>query len=131
MKRDRIAAQLYTVRDYCNDAHDLAETLGKVRSIGYKAVELSSLGPLPPYELKRVLEPDSIEMFPDLAIIATVGIGMIHCVGFAGRLCAAVAQEGINLRVIDLGASEDNMIIGLENRHFETAIRAIYREFVT
>ena len=82
-------------------------------------------------ELKRVLEPDSIEVFPDLAIIATVGIGMIHCVGFAGRLCAAVAQEGINLRVIDLGASEDNMIIGLENRHFETAIRAIYREFVS
>jgi aspartate kinase len=82
-------------------------------------------------ELTRVLEPDSIEVFPDLAIIATVGIGMIHCVGFAGRLCGAVAREGINLRVIDLGASEDNMIIGIENKHFETAIRAIYHEFVT
>jgi aspartate kinase len=56
---------------------------------------------------------------------------MIHCVGFAGRLCGAVAREGINLRVIDLGASEDNMIIGIENKHFETAIRAIYHEFVT
>jgi len=81
-------------------------------------------------EIQRTLEPDSIEVFPDLAIIATVGIGMIHCVGFAGRLCSAVARHGINLRVIDLGASEDNMIIGIDNRHFDAAIRAIYHEFV-
>jgi sugar phosphate isomerase/epimerase len=60
MKKDKIAAQLYSVRDSCNDAHDLTETLGKVRSIGYKAVELSSLGPLPPYELKRVLEGEGL-----------------------------------------------------------------------
>jgi aspartate kinase len=82
-------------------------------------------------EIRRTLEPDSIEVLPDLAIIATVGIGMIHCVGFAGRLCSAVARKGINLRVIDLGASEDNMIIGIDNRHFDEAIRAIYHEFVS
>jgi sugar phosphate isomerase/epimerase len=56
MKKERIAAQLYSVRDYCNDAHDLADTLGKVRSLGYVAVQLSSLGPLPPHELARVLK---------------------------------------------------------------------------
>ena len=56
MKKERIAAQIYSVRDYCNDAHDLAETLGKVRSLGYVAVQLSSLGPLPPHELARVLK---------------------------------------------------------------------------
>jgi len=81
-------------------------------------------------EIRRVLEPDSIEVMRDLAIIATVGQAMIHCVGFAGRLCTALAKEGINLRVIDLGASEDNMIIGIGNHHYERAINAIYHEFV-
>ena len=56
MKKDRIAAQLYTVRDYCNDSHDLVETLQKVRALGFKAVQMSSLGPLPPHDLARVLE---------------------------------------------------------------------------
>ena len=60
MKKERIAAQLYSVRDYCNDAKDLAETLKNVRSIGYKAVELSSLGPLPPHELVRVLDGEGL-----------------------------------------------------------------------
>jgi sugar phosphate isomerase/epimerase len=60
MKKERIAAQLYSVRDYCNDAHDLVETLRKVRIIGYKAVQLSSLGPLPPHELARVLSGEGL-----------------------------------------------------------------------
>jgi len=60
MKKDRIAAQLYTVRDYCNDSHDLVETLRKVRSLGYKAVQMSSLGPLPPHDLARVLETEGL-----------------------------------------------------------------------
>ena len=60
MKKERIAAQLYSVRDYCNDAHDLTETLKNVRSIGYKAVELPSLGPLPPHELARVLDGEGL-----------------------------------------------------------------------
>jgi sugar phosphate isomerase/epimerase len=60
MKKENIAAQLYTVRDYCNDAHEFVETLKKVRSIGYKAVELSSLGPLPPHELVRVLDGEGL-----------------------------------------------------------------------
>jgi aspartate kinase len=82
-------------------------------------------------EITRVLEPDSIEITRDLAIIATVGQGMIHCVGFAGRLCTVLANKGINLHIIDLGASEDNMIVGIDNKHYETAIDAIYHEFVT
>jgi sugar phosphate isomerase/epimerase len=60
MKKERIAAQMYTVRDSCNDAHDLAETLKKVRALGFKAVELSSLGPLPPHELARVLDGEGL-----------------------------------------------------------------------
>jgi sugar phosphate isomerase/epimerase len=60
MKKERIAAQMHSVRDYCTDAHDLAETLGKIRSIGYRAVELSSLGPLSPHELARVLDGEGL-----------------------------------------------------------------------
>jgi sugar phosphate isomerase/epimerase len=60
MKKDRIAAQLYTVRDYCNDSHDLVETLQKVRALGYKAVQMSSLGPLPPKDLARVLDSEGL-----------------------------------------------------------------------
>jgi len=55
MKKERIAVQLSSVRDYCNDAHEIVETLKKIRSIGFRAVELSSVGPLPPHELARVL----------------------------------------------------------------------------
>jgi sugar phosphate isomerase/epimerase len=60
MKKERIAVQLYSVRDYCNDAREIAETLKTIRSIGYKAVELSSVGPLPPRELARVLDGEGL-----------------------------------------------------------------------
>jgi sugar phosphate isomerase/epimerase len=60
MKRERIAAQLYTVRDHCNDAHDLVETLKKVRAIGFRAVQLSSIGPLEVRELARVLDGEGL-----------------------------------------------------------------------
>ncbi len=60
MKKEKIAAQLYSVRDYCNDAREIAETLKKVRAIGYKAVQLSSLGPLPPHELVKVLDGEGL-----------------------------------------------------------------------
>jgi sugar phosphate isomerase/epimerase len=60
MKKERIAVQMYSVRDYCNDAHEIAETLKKVRALGFKAVEMSSLGPLPPHELARVLEGEGL-----------------------------------------------------------------------
>ncbi len=60
MKKDRIAVQLYTVRDYCNDSHDLVETLKKVRALGYKAVQMSSLGPLPSHDLARVLDGEGL-----------------------------------------------------------------------
>ncbi len=60
MKKEKIAVQLYSVRDYCNDAHEIVETLKTIRSIGYKAVELSSVGPLPPHELARVLDGEGL-----------------------------------------------------------------------
>lgn len=80
-------------------------------------------------EIKRTLQPDRLEVTDNLALIATVGQGMIRCVGFAGRLCTALSKRGINLQVIDLGSTQDNMIVGVELNDFEEAVRAIYEEF--
>ena len=60
MKKEKIAVQMYSVRDYCNDSHEIVETLKQVRSIGFLAVEMSSVGPLPPHELKKVLEGEGL-----------------------------------------------------------------------
>ena len=80
-------------------------------------------------EIKRTLQPDRLEVTDNLALIATVGQGMIRCVGFAGRLCTCLSKRGINLQVIDLGSTQDNMIVGVELNDFEEAVRAIYEEF--
>jgi len=60
MKKEKIAVQMYSVRDYCNDAHEVIDTLKKVRSIGFHAVEMFSVGPLPPHELARVLDAEGL-----------------------------------------------------------------------
>lgn len=80
--------------------------------------------------IHRLAEPDSIEIEADLALIAVVGRGMKSQRGTAGRIFAALAHAHVNVRMIDQGSSELNIIIGVENRDFETAIRAIYAIFV-
>jgi len=55
MKLSQVAAQLYTVRDFCQNARDLATTARKIREIGYPAVQLSAVGPVPPEEIKKIM----------------------------------------------------------------------------
>lgn len=81
-------------------------------------------------EIQRVLQPDRVEMLDGLAMIATVGQGMSHTIGIAGRLFSALAAAGVNIRMINQGASEINIITGVMNEDYEAAIRAIYDEFV-
>jgi aspartate kinase len=85
-------------------------------------------------ELKRDIErqckPDAIEVYSGIALIATVGRGMSHAPGTAARLFAALADAGINIRMIDQGSSELNIIVGVENDDFERAVQAIYSGFV-
>jgi aspartate kinase len=81
-------------------------------------------------EIQRECRPDKIEVFENMAVIATVGRGMLHTPGVAGRLFGALAQAKVNVRMIDQGSSGINIIIGVEVRDFETAIRAIYKAFV-
>ncbi len=80
--------------------------------------------------LHRAVQPDLIELESDLALIAVVGRGMKSQRGTAGRIFSALAHAHVNVKMIDQGSSELNIIIGVENRDFETAIRAIYTIFV-
>jgi len=82
-------------------------------------------------EFQRQLKPDTIEAFENMALIATVGHGMSFRRGVAAKLFGALAEEKINIRMIDQGSSEMNIIVGVENKDFEAAIRAIYRAFVS
>jgi aspartate kinase len=81
--------------------------------------------------IHRLASPDSIEIEADLALIAVVGRGMKSTRGTAGRIFSALAHANVNVKMIDQGSSELNIIIGVENADFETAIRAIYDIFVT
>lgn len=80
--------------------------------------------------LHRACKPDLIELESDLALIAVVGRGMRRQRGTVGRIFSALAHAHVNVKMIDQGSSELNVIIGVENRDFETAIQAIYDIFV-
>lgn len=80
--------------------------------------------------IEERLHPDKVEVCHNIALIATVGQGMAYKSGIAGRLFNALGEAGINVRMIDQGASEINIIVGIDNDDCEKAIRAIYHAFV-
>ena len=80
--------------------------------------------------IRETVEPDVLELKRNLAIIATVGRGMAGAFGTAAKLFTALAESRINVRMIDQGSSELNIIVGVDMKDFENAIRAIYRAFV-
>ena len=79
--------------------------------------------------LRELCSPDRIEVVSNLALIATVGHGMVRRVGIAAMLFTALAEAGVNVRMIDQGSSEINIIAGVESDDFEVALRAIYACF--
>lgn len=80
--------------------------------------------------IHRLADPDAIDIEADLALIAVVGRGMKSTRGTAGRIFSALAHANVNVKMIDQGSSELNIIIGVANADFETAIKAIYDIFV-
>ena len=80
--------------------------------------------------LHRLANPDTIDIESDLALIAVVGRGMKSTRGVSGRIFSALAHKNVNVKMIDQGSSELNIIIGVANDDFETAIKAIYDIFV-
>ena len=80
--------------------------------------------------IHRNTHPDSIEIESDIALIAVVGRGMQATRGTAGRIFSALAHAHVNVKMIDQGSSELNIIIGVKDEDFEKALRAIYDIFV-
>lgn len=81
--------------------------------------------------IHRAVEPDVLELESDLALIAVVGRAMKTARGTSGRIFSALAHANINVKMIDQGSSELNIIIGVRNHDFEAAVKAIYDIFVT
>lgn len=82
-------------------------------------------------EIKQQCKPDAVEISPNMALIATVGRGMAFTPGIAAKIFKALAEDGINVRMIDQGSSEINVIVGVETADFEKAVRAIYNAFAS
>lgn len=81
--------------------------------------------------IHRAVQPDFVDLEADLALIAVVGRGMKSARGTAGRIFSALAHARVNVKMIDQGSSELNIIIGVKNEDFEPAIKAIYDIFIT
>jgi len=81
-------------------------------------------------DIQSRCKPDAIEVDRHIALIATVGRGMAHHPGMAARLFGALGAAAINIRMIDQGSSELNIICGVDAADFEKAVNAIYHAFV-
>ena len=80
-------------------------------------------------EIRDAVRPDSLRVIQDIALIAVVGHGMARSVGTSARLFEAIARAGVNVRMIDQGSSELNIIVGVDNDCYERTIKAVYEEF--
>ncbi|WP_432405141.1 aspartate kinase [Wukongibacter sp. M2B1] len=81
-------------------------------------------------EINNKCNPDTINVHTNMALVATVGKNMVYTPGIAAKLFTALGEAGINIRMIDQGSSEMNIITGIEDKDLEKAIRAIYNAFV-
>ncbi len=98
-------------------------------SLIVKNEELKQHGEAIVLGIDRVCQPDRVWLTPRIALIATVGEGMNHHVGVAARLCGALAAASVNVRVLDQGSSEMNIIVGVDESDMDTAVGAIYDAF--
>ena len=78
----------------------------------------------------KMVNPDNIFVEENLALIAIVGRSMVKAKGTAARIFKSLAESGVNVRMIDQGSSELNIIVGVDSNDYITALRAIYNEFV-
>lgn len=82
-------------------------------------------------EIQQEAEPDSLEVHHNIAIVAAVGRKMANRPGISGKLFAALGESGINIRMINQGPDELNIIFGVDNEDFKEAIRVLYNSFIT
>ncbi len=82
-------------------------------------------------EIQKEVEPDSLDVHDQIAIVAAVGRKMAYRPGISGKIFAALGEAGINIRMINQGPDELNIIFGVDNRDFKAAIRVLYNSFVS
>ena len=80
--------------------------------------------------INRMVRPDHISIEDGLALVAVVGRAMVKAKGTAARVFDSISNADVNIRLIDQGSSEISIIVGVEEKDFNTALAAIYREFV-
>ena len=80
--------------------------------------------------LERAVSPDHISIEHNISLLAIVGRGMVKSKGTSARVLKAIANSDTNIRMIDQGSSEKNIIIGVDDKDFEKSLKAIYDEFV-
>ncbi len=81
-------------------------------------------------EIRESCLPDTIQICPNMAMIAIVGKAMAHTPGVAAKVFSALANERVNIRMINQGSSEISIIVGIADNDYEKAVRAIYSAFV-
>ena len=81
-------------------------------------------------EIQQELHPDSLQVHDQIAVVAAVGRRMAFRPGISGKVFAALGKAGINIRMINQGPDELNIIFGVDNRDFANAIRVLYNSFV-
>ena len=81
-------------------------------------------------DLQKEIRPDTIHVTENMAIVAAVGRKMVFKPGISGKIFAALGENHINIRMITQGPEELNIIVGVDNKDFENAIRVLYNSFV-
>jgi aspartate kinase len=82
-------------------------------------------------EIQQEVEPDSLQVHDQIAVVAAVGRKMAFRPGISGKIFAALGESGINIRMINQGPDELNIIFGVDNRDFKAAIKVLYNSFVS
>ncbi len=121
--------QILSILDHENVGWEHMPTGIDTISLIIRDDELKDKGPAIVKEIERRCSPDRVSLNKGLAMIATVGVGMNHHIGIAARLCSALANAQVNLRVIDQGSSEMNIIVGVDEPDLNKAVCAIYDAF--
>ncbi len=80
-------------------------------------------------EIERACQPDSLNVFKNIALLAVVGQNMAFTTGVSAKIFNSLAENDVNIRMIDQGSSEMNIIVGVAEKDFEKAIKSIYEAF--
>ncbi len=130
MNKERgFGRRLFTILESHGISYEHAPTGIDTMSVIISDEQLQDKAEIVMDEMKRVLNPDRIELFSGLALIATVGEGMAYRPGVAAKLFTALYEAGVNVRIIDQGSSEINIIVGVKSEDYSRAVNAIYHAF--